>query len=87
MFVCLYNLKYVNFRHIDDLNNSFMVSKSLYTGYLIMSTLTNSEHDLFSRLHSLGRQNGSPEKEIQYYLEGVTCHPSVHTLDISKLLY
>ena len=32
-------------------------------------------------LHSLIRQKQSSEKEIQYFLEMITCDPSIYTMD------
>ena len=32
-------------------------------------------------LHCLLRQNGSSENEMQYYLEIITCDPSIYTMD------
>ena len=32
-------------------------------------------------LHCLLRQERSPEKEIQYYLEIISCNPSIYTIN------
>ena len=36
-------------------------------------------------LHCLLRQNRSLEKEIQYFLEIITCDPLIHTMDLLDL--
>ena len=59
-----------------------------------MGTLTNSEdpdemqHNaaFHQGLHCLLRQNRSSEKEIQYFLEIITCDPSIYTMDHPDLI-
>ena len=54
-----------------------------------MGTLANNEdpdempHDaaFHQRLHYLVKQNRPSEKEIQYFLETITCEPSIYTMD------
>ena len=54
-----------------------------------MGTLANSEdpdempHNaaFHQGLRCLLRQNGSPEKEIEYCLKIITCDPSLYTMD------
>ena len=40
----------------------------------------------YQGLHCLLRQNGSSEKEIQYYLEIITCDPSIYLVDHPDLI-
>ena len=57
-----------------------------------MCTLANSKdtdemphHEaLVQGLHYLLRQKRSTEKEIQFYLEIITCNPSIYTMDHPK---
>ena len=37
-------------------------------------------------LHNLLRQKRSSEKEIQFYLEIITCNPSIYTMDHPKFI-
>ena len=37
-------------------------------------------------LHCLPRQNQSLEAEIQFYLDNITCYPSIYTMDHSKFI-
>ena len=37
-------------------------------------------------LHCLLRQKSSAEKEIQFYLEIITCDPAIYTMDHSKFI-
>ena len=37
-------------------------------------------------LHCLPRQKSSAEKEIQFYLEIITCDPAIYTMDHSKFI-
>ena len=37
-------------------------------------------------LHYLLRQKRSSEKEIQFYLENITCNPSIYTMDHPKFI-
>ena len=59
-----------------------------------MSTLANSEdpdemlHNaaFHQGLHCLPRQKQSSEKERQFYLESITCDPTIYTKDNPKFI-
>ena len=59
-----------------------------------MPTLANNEdldempHNtaFHQDLHCLLRQKQSSEKEIQFYLEIITCDPSIYTMDHSTFI-
>ena len=59
-----------------------------------MCTLENSEgpdkmlHNaaFHQGLHCLLRLKQFSEKEIQFYLEIITCYPLIYTMDLSKLI-
>ena len=59
----------------------------LYPSKVLILTFANSEdpnelphHAAFQQgLQNLFRQKGSPEKEVHFYLESITCYPLIDT--------